>query len=367
MKNGNITNKPTEATWSKTDVNGAKLAGSQWKLVRSNGVAYCVADDVTVGADGAVSPSGTTFKDCPDGATTISDHAAGTAGTGVITVKELPAGIYTLTETKAPAGYQVSMDTYTLVIRDDSTASTITKNGSALVDNTVTDEALPVDVEIPVRKTVTGGSWPKTDGRYVPFRFAITGDSDDAGGWPVPKGCDNLADCIIDLAPADHATDPTQAVASFGKLTFTDAQLSDEPGSGGDYAKTYTYKIAEVAGSDPFVTYSKAEYRLTITVSRATDESGAHAGIKAHAVLVRVKDDDGNAASGDDATVGEWTVTSGDAADAANAKATAFTNAVSGPVLPATGGAGTVGLTVAGAIAVLVASAGLAVVRRPRR
>nr|WP_240542138.1 SpaA isopeptide-forming pilin-related protein [Bifidobacterium sp. CP2] len=355
MKNGHITNKPTEATWNKTDVNGAKLAGSQWKLV-GQGTTYCVADDVTVDANGAVSPSGTTFKDCPDGATKTSDHATGTDGTGVITVKELPAGSYTLTETKAPAGYQVSKDTYTLVVKADGTASTITKaDGSALAGDAVADESRPVALRVPVRKSVKYTDWPTSGGKYVAFRFAITGASADTKGWPVPEGCDGFADCAIDLAPADDATDTTQVAALFGKLTFTDAQLGDKPGDDGDYAKTYTYLIAETvpdaADRVPDLRYSKAVYRLAVTVSRASDDSGAYAGLKAHAVLTRMKDDDGNAATGDGVVVGDWTVTSTDArtdtsgeaggaadvtdADAAHAAAFVNTKALTG--LPITG------------------------------
>lgn len=92
--------KPGAVTWSKTNASNALLAGSEWTLT---GPAGAGSQNVVVG-------------DC------IAASAAGCAGpdqnpaAGQFLLQNLTWGSYTLTETKAPPGYQISGTPFTFSV-----------------------------------------------------------------------------------------------------------------------------------------------------------------------------------------------------------------------------------------------------------
>ncbi|NMM98603.1 SpaA isopeptide-forming pilin-related protein [Bifidobacterium olomucense] len=287
-----IADKPTEVKWSKTDnKTGEQLAGSQWKIAASDGRTdtFCVADNIggqSAAIDGC---DGTEVAD--------SNETA-----GAFTVKGLAFGTYHLTETKAPAGYDRVATVYTIVI-DQSGTKITDGNGNAVT--AIANSETPVDVTIPVKKSVKHTSWPTdANGAFVPFTFKIAAwDANQPGSIPVPSNCSSLDDCTIALAPAAGSTGETSVTGTFGKLTFTEGTLADDAGADGTYAKTYVYRVTEVvpdaADQVKDLRYSKAVYKVTVTVQHKKAENGTLAGLTVSAVMTRVTDDFGNNTSGD--------------------------------------------------------------------
>ncbi|RSX50586.1 Cell surface protein precursor with Cna protein B-type domain and Gram-positive cocci surface proteins LPxTG motif profile [Bifidobacterium goeldii] len=334
-----IVDKPTEVAWSKVDnVHNAKLPGSQWKITGPSPKTdtYCVADNVN-GTSAAI--------DGCDG-TKLDDT---NTEAGQFKVKGLAFGTYTLIETKAPAGYEKTATVYTITV--SQTGSTITASGSNATLTDLPNTSTPVDVEVPVKKTVTGGSWPKnSDGTYTPFTFKITKwDDSQPGTIPVPNGCNSLTDCSISIAPDADATGGAlnNVTANFGKIQFHEGALATQPGADGTYAQTYVYKVTEVTGTDTAsVEYSKAEYKVEITVKHKKVNSALQ-GLEVTTKITQTKTDAGTNTNTDVTNTG-----------------TSFTNTIRQIELPATGGMGADVLVKWGLVVTLIALAGVAITAR---
>lgn len=284
---GAISNTKITGTvsWTKVeegDKGYTPLAGSEWKLAK-------------LGADGTIEAQSWTVRDqSASGETTWADADV---TNGKFKLEGLLPGTYTLVETQAPFGYEKNPTDYRFTVNTDGSIAwtddkkpSIDKSGNAYISDTLTTTS----VEIPVIKSVRNMDWPKNDKGYVPFEFSIEATGDYADTPPMPK------EPKISVAPEAGEADATKLnniTAAFGAMTFNMSNLSDAPGTAGDYAKTYTYTVKEVAPDADAIDklrYSKAEYQVAVTVT-AVMVDGKYTGLTTSTTVTQVKDDMGNA------------------------------------------------------------------------
>lgn len=301
--------------WTKVaegDAEHTPLAGSEWKLTK------------TKDADGTDVNQSWTVSDQSDSGEITWKDIDGTSGK--FKLEGLLPGTYTLVETQAPIGYNLNDAGYEFkVFKDGSITWTEGKSPTIAGNNVYISDALATtSVKIPVTKSVRNTDWPTADGSYVPFEFSIkaTGDYADTA----PKS--------ISVAPKAGETDATKLnniTAAFGAMTFNKKHLSTEAGTNKDYAKTYTYTVKEVAPDTASaidkLRYSKAEYRVAVTVKAKLNDAGKYSGLTTSTTVTQVKDDMGNTINKDIGTV--------DAPDAI--PASTFTNVKVLTDLPLTG------------------------------
>ena len=285
---GAISNTKITGTvsWTKVeegDKGYTPLAGSEWKLAK-------------LGADGTTGAQSWTVSDqSASGETTWADADV---TNGKFKLEGLLPGTYTLVETQAPFGYELK-NTYKFTV--DSTNGSITwkeNEQPSIVGGTtyISDKCSATSVKIPVTKSVRDTDWPKdADGNYVPFEFSIVATGDYAAKAPMPEAPK------ISVAPKARETDADKLnniTATFGAMTFNKSHLSDTPGTAGDYARTYTYTVKEVApttGAIDKLRYSKAEYQVAVTVEAELNKAGKYSGLTTSTTVTQMKDDMGNA------------------------------------------------------------------------
>ena len=348
---GAITNKKITGTvsWTKVAEGDAEhpLAGSEWKLTKTKD-----ADGTDVNQSWTVSAQSDsgeiTWKDIDD-------------TSGRFTLEGLLPGTYTLVETQAPFGYNLNTTKYEFTVskEDGSIAWTDDKKPTFDTSNNavISDTLTTTSVTIPVTKSVRNTDWPKDGDNYVPFEFSIEATGDYAVTPPMPK------EPKISVAPEAGETDAARLnniTVAFGAMTFDNSRLSDAPGTAGDYAKTYTYTVKEVApatGAVNKLRYSKAEYQVAVTVKVAR-VNGKYSGLTTSTTVTQMKDDMGNALGEN----GQGVVVQPFAAAPDAIPASTFTNTYS-TSLPLSGMSG-VTLTYLAGAAVLCAAAAWMHIRR---
>lgn len=290
---GAITNTKITGTvsWTKVEENDTKhtpLPGSEWALTKIKD-----ADDTVIAGAAALA-----VVDNDANAGQASDKWGDSdLSDGKFTLKGLQPGTYTLVETQAPIGYEKNSTVYEFKVSNADGSITWTEGKSPTIvgSNVYISNALATtSVQIPVTKSVRNTDWPKDSSGYVAFKFSIeaTGANKDSAPMPDSK--------TIFVAPAD-STKLNDITATFGAKTFNKSHLSDTPGTAGDYAKTYTYTVKEVAPTTDAIDklrYSKAEYQVAVTVKAAKDKiTGKYSGLTTSTTVTQVKDDMGNTVS----------------------------------------------------------------------
>lgn len=290
--NGNEISSPQSAianakitgtvSWTKVEEGATErtpLAGSEWKLAK-------------LGADGSTEEKSWTVSDqSTPSETTWADTDA---KDGKFTLAGLLPGTYTLTETQAPLGYELNTTVFEFTVSNTDGSITWTEGKSPTIDANgayISDTLTTTSVQIPVTKSVRNTDWPKDSSGYVAFKFSIEATGENKGNVPKPEPT------TISVVPSG-STKLNDVTATFGAMTFNKLHLSDTPGTAGDYAKTYTYTVKEVAPTTDAIDklrYSKAEYQVAVTVKAAKDKiTGKYSGLTTSTTVTQVKDDMGN-------------------------------------------------------------------------
>lgn len=145
-------------------------------------------------------------------------------------------------------------------------------------------------------------------------------------------------------------------------MTFNKSHLSDTPGTAGDYARTYTYTVKEVApttGAIDKLRYSKAEYQVAVTVEAELNKAGKYSGLTTSTTVTQMKDDMGNALGEN----GQGVVVQPSAAAPDAIPDSTFTNTYS-TTLPLSGMSGVTLTYLAGAAALCAAAAWMHIRRK---
>lgn len=146
-----VADSPTQVTWYKTDADAkdkhSRLGGSQWRITSADSkTGYCISDGSAV-----IDQSVCAGKE-------LKDYAK---ADGVLTVKGLPAGYYTLQEVVAPVNYRLSNETYSLVISAES-SSTLMRTVTDPSTGAQTQQAVPSN-EVQDKRQLGSVQWNKTD------------------------------------------------------------------------------------------------------------------------------------------------------------------------------------------------------------
>lgn len=181
---------------------------------------------------------------------------------GSVTVT-LPAGAhYEVQELDSKGNLMTSEDGFTVADKTNPQKGTVKQATQAGFTNAYSVESTKVENAFKVQKKISGRNWTKADA----FTMTLTAE----GEAPMPEGAKE--------GVATITLKKDVQVGNFGTIEYT------KPG-------TYTYVIAEQAGDEAALTFSKATYRATVTV---TDEDAGK--LTAKTKIAQLTDDAGNTA-----------------------------------------------------------------------
>lgn len=181
---------------------------------------------------------------------------------GSVTVT-LPAGAhYEVQELDSKGELMTSEDGFTVADKANTQKGAVGQATQAGFTNVYSVESTKVESAFKVQKKISGRNWTKADA----FAMTLTAQ----GEAPMPK---NAKDGVATITLKKDVQ-----VGNFGTIEYT------KPG-------TYTYVIAEQAGDETELTFSKATYRATVTV---TDDGAGR--LSAKTKIAQLTDDAGNAA-----------------------------------------------------------------------
>lgn len=181
---------------------------------------------------------------------------------GSVTVT-LPTGThYEVQELDSKGELMTSEDGFAVADKANSQKGTVGQTTRVGFTNVYSVESTKVENAFKVQKKISGRNWTTSD--VFTMTLAAEGEA------PMPKGAKDGVSAIELHKDAQ--------VGNFGTIEYT------KPG-------TYTYVIAEQPGDETSLTFSKATYRATVTV---TDDGAGK--LSAKTKIAQLTDDDGSAA-----------------------------------------------------------------------
>lgn len=181
---------------------------------------------------------------------------------GSVTVT-LPTGAhYEVRELDSKGELMTSEDGFAVVDKANPQKGTVGQATQVGFTNVYSVESTKVENAFKVQKKISGRNWTTSDA----FTMTLAAE----GEAPMPKGAKDGVSTIV--------LSKDVQVGNFGTIEYT------KPG-------TYTYVIAEQAGDETALTFSKATYRATVTVT----DNGAGK-LLAKTKIAQLTDDAGDAA-----------------------------------------------------------------------
>ena len=180
---------------------------------------------------------------------------------GSVTVTVPTGAHYEVQELDSKGNLMMSEDGFTVADKANSKTGTVGKETQVGFTNVYSVESTKLENAFKVQKKISGRNWTKAD----VFTMTLTAQ----GEAPMPKGAKDGVSTITLNRDAQ--------VGNFGTIEYA------KPG-------TYTYVIAEQAGGETALTFSKATYRATVTV---TDDGAGK--LFAKTKIAQLTDDAGNA------------------------------------------------------------------------
>ena len=181
---------------------------------------------------------------------------------GSVTVTVPVGAHYEVQELDSKGNLMTSEDGFTVADKANTQKGAVGQATQAGFTNVYSVESTKVESAFKVQKKISGRNWTKADA----FAMTLTAQ----GEAPMPK---NAKDGVATITLSKDVQ-----VGNFGTIEYT------KPG-------TYTYVIAEQAGDETALTFSKATYRATVTV---TDDGAGKLTTKTK--IAQLTDDAGNAA-----------------------------------------------------------------------
>lgn len=180
---------------------------------------------------------------------------------GSVTVA-VPAGArYEVQELDSKGNLMTSEYGFAIADKANTQKGTVGQATQVGFTNIYSVESTKVENAFKVQKKISGRNWMTSDA----FTMTLAAE----GGAPMPKGA---KDGVATITLSQDVQ-----VGNFGTIEYT------KPG-------TYTYVIAEQAGDETVLTFSKATYRATVTV---TDDGAGK--LSAKTKIAQLTDDAGNA------------------------------------------------------------------------
>lgn len=181
---------------------------------------------------------------------------------GSVTVTVPVGAHYEVQELDSKGNLMTSEDGFTVADKANTQKGAVGQATQAGFTNVYSVESTKVESAFKVQKKISGRNWTKADA----FAMTLTAQ----GEAPMPK---NAKDGVATITLKKDVQ-----VGNFGTIEYT------KPG-------TYTYVIAEQAGDETELTFSKATYRATVTV---TDDGAGR--LLAKTKIAQLTDDAGDAA-----------------------------------------------------------------------